>query len=29
MYAHQEADIQQALDVADEAFGVVKREFGG
>jgi len=28
MYAHQEADIQQALDVADEAFAVVKREFG-
>jgi glutamate-1-semialdehyde 2,1-aminomutase len=29
MYSHEEADIQQALDVADEAFGVVKQEFGG
>jgi glutamate-1-semialdehyde 2,1-aminomutase len=28
MYAHKEADIQESLDVADEAFGVVKREFG-
>ena len=28
MYAHREADIQQTLDVADEAFGVVKKEFG-
>jgi glutamate-1-semialdehyde 2,1-aminomutase len=29
MYSHEEADVQQALDVADEAFGVVKQEFGG
>ncbi|MDJ0763673.1 MAG: aminotransferase class III-fold pyridoxal phosphate-dependent enzyme [Myxococcota bacterium] len=28
MYAHKEKDIQQALDVADAAFAVVKREFG-
>jgi hypothetical protein len=28
MYSHKEADIQQALDVADEAFGIVKAEFG-
>ena len=28
MYSHEETDIQQALDVADEAFGVVKKEFG-
>jgi glutamate-1-semialdehyde 2,1-aminomutase len=28
MYSHKEADIQQAVDVADEAFGVVKQEFG-
>jgi hypothetical protein len=28
MYSHEEADIRQALDVADEAFGVVKKEFG-
>jgi glutamate-1-semialdehyde 2,1-aminomutase len=26
--AHEESDIQQALDVADEAFAVVKKEFG-
>ena len=28
MSAHQKRDIQQSLDVADEAFGVVKKEFG-
>jgi glutamate-1-semialdehyde 2,1-aminomutase len=28
MYAHKEKDIEQTLDVADEAFGVVKKEFG-
>jgi glutamate-1-semialdehyde 2,1-aminomutase len=28
MSAHREADIQQSLDVADEAFSVVKKEFG-
>jgi glutamate-1-semialdehyde 2,1-aminomutase len=28
MYCHEEADVQQALDIADEAFGVVKKQFG-
>jgi glutamate-1-semialdehyde 2,1-aminomutase len=28
MYSHTEKDIEQALEVADEAFGVVKQQFG-
>lgn len=29
MAAHQEADIREALEVADVGFGIVKKEFGG
>ena len=29
MAAHEEADIQKALDVADECFAIVKKKFGG
>jgi hypothetical protein len=28
MYGHKEKDIAQTLDVADEALGIVKKEFG-
>jgi glutamate-1-semialdehyde 2,1-aminomutase len=28
MYSHKETDIQQILEVTDQAFGIVKQEFG-
>jgi glutamate-1-semialdehyde 2,1-aminomutase len=28
MYAHKQKDIEQTLDVADEVFGIVRRQFG-
>jgi len=29
MHSHTEADIQKTLDVADDCFALVKKEFGG